>query len=238
MILVTAPFFRILLEFRRKISAGKLVNFFDNEDELKGRILQALSYAFGHEPRPGWVRARIPPKGDLRLPIRPTVGDILGELSDESEGFISRLVYVVMAIDDESTAKRFSLIVAECDRLKFVAIHFREIHLRVTDPLDTMHDLIGRANLVIFDLSRPDPDVTYQLGVQRGFGEIQEDGVLLVTDDPETPAVSHAPFAIQPFSNDEDLRMRVRKSLERLLPEGKRKLTKHPSKHRLTLEDG
>ena len=204
-----------LVSFRSKVSKERLFSHFDNENDLKGRVWHALSNAFKQNPRPGWLRARMPKFSDVRLPIRKAVGEILLELA-KGNHIIQRLVYVVMAITDDFSAKRYELIVSECDRLKFVAIHFREVNLRVTAPLDTMHDLIGRANLVIFDLSEPDPDVTYQLGVQRGYGEIEEDGVLLVTDHLETPAVAHSPFPIQPFTNVKELQVLIRKSLEKI----------------------
>jgi hypothetical protein len=197
------------------VSAGKLVKFYDHPDELKGETWHALSVAFNTQPRPGWTRARVPPGIKPKLRIRPVVGEILGELSRTS-GIIDRLVYVVMSMQDDIAAARFRFIATECERLRFAAIHLKEVEHRVTDPLNTIHDLIGKANFVIFDLSWPDPDVTYQLGVQRGFGDIDEDGVLLITDDAMTSGVSYAPFPIQPISSEQDLRKILRERLGRL----------------------
>ena len=43
--------------FRRKVSAGKLVKFYSNPDELKSHVLQALNAAYRLKPQTGWVRA-------------------------------------------------------------------------------------------------------------------------------------------------------------------------------------
>lgn len=50
-----------LMGFRKKVSAGKLVKFYDHPDELKGETWHALSVAFNTQPRRGWTRARVPP---------------------------------------------------------------------------------------------------------------------------------------------------------------------------------
>ena len=214
-----------LLAFRKKVSAGRLVKFFEHPDTLKGETWAALSNAFNHQPRPGWVRARIPPGIMPTLSVRRAVSDMLTALSSGSN-IIRRLIYVVMAMEDESDGARFRSIIAECERLGFVAIHRREIEPLVENRLDTIHDLIGRANLVIFDLSRPDFDTAYQLGVQRGFGEIDEEGVLVITDDPMTPIISYAPFRIRPIADESDLRTQIRRILRRLLAQENKKRRK------------
>jgi hypothetical protein len=43
--------------FRSKVSAGKLVNFYTNPDQLKAQALHALNSAFRLKPQTGWVRA-------------------------------------------------------------------------------------------------------------------------------------------------------------------------------------
>jgi hypothetical protein len=204
-----------LLEFRRKVTGAKLVKFFENPDELKSQVLQALTKSFRDEPRKGWIRARTPPGNAPRLPTRTVVRDILRVLS-RGHGTIEELVYVVMSMDNETASKRFALIVAECERLGFLAVHLWEVRNAVPKPLDTIHDLIGRANLVIFDLSRPDPDVMYQLGVQRGYGEMEEEAVLLISDDPMTQSFSYAPFRIHPISGDTDLQSVLYERLQEL----------------------
>jgi hypothetical protein len=211
-----------LLNFRKKAAAGKLVKFFSSADELKVAVWQALTYAFSHEHRPGWTRAQIPPRSNPKLPVRSTVGGVLKELEHTSK-IIDRLIYVVMPMDNAFMSRRFRVIAAECERLNFVAVHLREVAQRVPDPLETLHDLIGQANLVIFDVSRPDADVAYQLGYQRGLGDIPKDGILLLTDDATTLSVSYAPFDIEPISSESVLRAIVRDRLQGLLEEMKKK---------------
>lgn len=46
-----------LQAFRAKVSAGKLVKFYSNPDELKAQVAQALNSAFRLKPQIGWVRA-------------------------------------------------------------------------------------------------------------------------------------------------------------------------------------
>ena len=44
--------------FREKIRNGKLVKFYQNSDELKTQVWQALTHAFKLKPGQGWVRAK------------------------------------------------------------------------------------------------------------------------------------------------------------------------------------
>ena len=161
------------------------------------------------------------PSQPLRLRTRPAVSEMLDELNETDE-IIPTLVYVVMPLDNAFSAVRYNAIIQECESLGFVAIHLREIAPFVPDPLDSLHDLIGQANLVVFDLSRADSDVTYQLGYQRALGDISEDGVLLFTDDASTPVLSYAPFRIKPILSDGDLQEQLRSRLKMLRTEIKR----------------
>lgn len=44
--------------FREKVSKSKLVRFYENPDELKSQVIQALAHAFQFKPQEGWVRAK------------------------------------------------------------------------------------------------------------------------------------------------------------------------------------
>lgn len=43
--------------FRRQLAAGRLVKYYQNADELKSQVLQALVNAFNNQALQGWVRA-------------------------------------------------------------------------------------------------------------------------------------------------------------------------------------
>jgi hypothetical protein len=54
-----------LKRFREKAKTGKMVAFYENPDDLKARVLHALSQSFNFKPMRGWVRAGQTSRTDL-----------------------------------------------------------------------------------------------------------------------------------------------------------------------------
>ncbi|MCB8877618.1 DUF4062 domain-containing protein [Acidisoma silvae] len=54
-----------LTSFRKKVSSGRLVQFWTNREQLESRVLKSLSRAFIDSPRMGWIRGDAAASSDL-----------------------------------------------------------------------------------------------------------------------------------------------------------------------------
>jgi hypothetical protein len=54
-----------LKEFRKKVTTGRLVQFWTSRENLQSKIIIALSKAFGETPATGWVRGNLPASEEL-----------------------------------------------------------------------------------------------------------------------------------------------------------------------------
>src|SRR6478752_5374973 len=59
-----------LIEFRNKVSEGRLVRFWKNQDELASQAILSLTRTFSSNPQIGWIRAN-------KIPSESTLSDVL-----------------------------------------------------------------------------------------------------------------------------------------------------------------
>lgn len=73
-----------LARFREKAQRSRLVNYYENPDQLKGQVLHALNYHFRVNPQTGWVRANRSNREDLEE-IRNLQGKVLELQAENAE---------------------------------------------------------------------------------------------------------------------------------------------------------
>lgn len=82
-----------VLKFHEEIkSSGRLVNFYVNIDELKSKVMHAISRIIHDEPRPGWIRAGTENK-NIEIPeIKPISKEFIDSLFAENNNNIIHLL--------------------------------------------------------------------------------------------------------------------------------------------------
>jgi Trypsin-like peptidase domain len=138
------------------------------------------------------------------------------EMDDDDDGWVEELVYCAMPpLESRSAANHYATIVEQCQKRGFVALQLYDFPTYRSRTLDTVQQLIWRANLVIFDLTEEHPDVLYQLGYQDGI-EVDDEAVLLVKQLPERLNLNFPPFEVKLFSDERKLSEIVSDRLDQL----------------------
>jgi hypothetical protein len=170
---------------------------------VMGLLYRTSAKAQAHNPLP--PPGAPPPTTSLLQ--RPGLVEVFREMQNHPDSIIEKLVYSAGA------SQRFSAIAEVCIKKGYVPVEFQDA-ANSEKPRDFVHSLIGQANLVIFDVTKGDPETMYELGFQRGLLNVPPEAVFLFTfaDEP----IHFSPFEIKRVRDENELREELRKALDAL----------------------